>query len=189
MAAPARRSAGPYGNYDTPGALSNHLTGRPAPDTTQLELELVCGDSKGCPSVQPNADSVWLFHTAVALQDNSAPQFAGAPSGPLVSGGVLSGVEPVSIGATDQGGGVYQAEIEIDGKVLDTQVLDNSTDTCHQPFTAVVPCPLSASGTINFNTDQPQIPDGTHSLRILVTDPAGNTTAWGPVTITTVNSP
>lgn len=184
---PGVGQCGTYGNYTTPGALVNHWTGHPQPDTTQLELELVCGNSQGCAKVQPNANSVWIFHSAVALQDNSAPQLAGAPSGPLVSGGVLSGVEPVSVGATDQGGGVYQAEIEVDGQILDRQVLDNSTGTCQTPFTAVVPCPLSASGTIALNTAQ--IPDGTHSLQILVTDAAGNTAAWGPVTITTVNNP
>jgi hypothetical protein len=177
---------GTYGNYQQPMASANHDPVTPPAGTTQVMLELRCASSTACPTV-PDPNEVWLFKTSELLQDTSAPQFAGAPSGPLVSGGVLSGVEPVSIGATDQGGGVYQAEIEVDGKVLQAQVLDNTTGTCQQPFTAMVPCPLSASGTVNFNTAQ--IPDGTHSVRVLVTDPAGNTAAWGPVTITTVNNP
>jgi hypothetical protein len=179
---------GTYGNYQQPTASANHEPVTPPVGTTQVLLEVLCGSSTACPTVS-NPNEVWLFKTAELLQDDSSPQFASAPSGPLVSGGVLSGVEPVSIGATDQGSGVYQAEIEVDGQVLDTQVLDNSTGTCQLPFTAMAPCPLSASGTINFNTGQPQIPDGTHSLRILVTDPAGNKAVWGPITITTVNSP
>ncbi len=178
---------GTYGNFTSPTAAINHWTGHPAPNTTQLELQLVCAHSTGCPKVLPNTDSVAIFRSAVALQDDSAPQFAGAPSGPLVSGGTLSGVQSVSIGASDQGGGVYQAEIEVDGHVVAHQVLDNSTGTCQTPFTAVAPCPLSASGTIGFNTAQ--LADGSHTLRILVTDAAGNTAAWGPVTIRTVNNP
>jgi Bacterial Ig-like domain len=178
---------GTYGNYETPTATVNHFSVHAPNDTTEVRLELYCGKSGGCPAAQPNADSIWLWSTAVALEDDSAPQFAGAPSGPLVSGGVLSGVEPVSIGATDQGSGVYQAELEVDGQIAQSQVLDNSTGTCQTPFTAVVPCPLSASGTLDFNTAQ--LSDGTHSLEVRVTDAAGNTAVWGPVTITTVNSP
>lgn len=178
---------GTYGDPHNPTDPVNHFTKHTPPGTTAVRLNLACGKSGGCPAVGSSADTVWLYRTAVALEDDSVPQFASAPSGPLVSGGVLTGTEPVSIGATDAGSGVYQVEFEVDGTVVQAQTLDDSNGSCQKPFTAVVPCPTSASGTVDFNTAA--LADGTHSLRVLVTDAAGNTTAWGPVTITTVNSP
>jgi hypothetical protein len=179
---------GPVGDYQNEASKSNIFTHGGSGSTTEVQLRVVCGKSSGCPIEAPNvAGSVWLFQSVMTLEDDTAPQFAGPPSGPLVSGGVLAGVVPVSIGATDQGGGVYQAEIEVDGQVRQSQVLNNSTGTCDEPFLAAVPCPLSASGMLEFNTAA--LSDGTHSLQLLITDAAGNTTAWGPIAITTVNSP
>jgi hypothetical protein len=50
-----------------------------------------------------------------------------------------------------------------------------------------VPCPLTASGTLQLDTAT--LPDGVHSVRVLVQDAAGNTTASGPATLTTHNAP
>jgi hypothetical protein len=177
-----------FGNYQNAAATSNVLARNGQSQTTAVQLKIICGKSGGCPSEPGGVSaSVWLFQSAVTLQSFAAPQFVSAPNGPLVAGGQLAGVLPVTISATDQGGGVYQAEIEVDGQVRQSQVLDNSTGTCQQPFTAVVPCPLSANGTLDFNTAQ--LADGFHSLRVIVTDAAGNTAAWGPITIDTSNNP
>jgi hypothetical protein len=178
------------GDDQNPAAKANLFSHADQNGTTAVQLKLLCGHSGGCPE-EPNGStaSLWLFSSLFTLQDNQAPQFAGQTGGPLVSGGVLSGVVPVTIAATDQGGGVYQAQIEVDGRVVQSQVLSNSTRACQQPFVAAVPCPLSANGTLYLDTAQ--LPDGTHSLNLRVTDVAGNVSSWpgGPVTITTVNSP
>jgi hypothetical protein len=178
-----------FGDYQNPTDPSNVFSHSGDSATTAVQLKILCGMSGGCPS-EPGPGGVtataWLFQSQMTLQDNSAPKFTVPPTGPLVGGGVLAGIQPVTIAATDSGSGVYQAEIEVDGRVVQSQALDN-TGTCQQPFVATVPCPLSANGTAQFNTAS--IPDGTHTLRLLVTDAAGNTAAWGPVTITTVNNP
>lgn len=176
-----------FGDYKNEGASSNVLKHNPQSGTTSIQLRIICGMSGGCPSESGGVSaSIWLFRSEFTLQASSAPQFSSPPTGPLVGGAPLSGVAPVTIAATDQGGGVYQAQIEVDGVVRESQTLDNSTGTCQQPFIAVVPCPLSANGTVNFNTAQ--LPDGTHSLRLILTDAAGNTAVWGPVRLTTANS-
>lgn len=177
-----------FGDYRNAASSSNVLARNGQSATTAVQLKIICGKSGGCPS-EPGgvAASVWLFGSAITLESSSAPQFTAPPTGPLVAGGQLAGVVPVTISATDQGGGVYQAGMEVDGQVVQSQVLDNSTGTCQLPFTAVVPCPLSANGTVNFNTAA--LPDGRHSLRVIITDAAGNTAAWGPITIDTSNNP
>jgi hypothetical protein len=182
-----------YGNYKRPTAKSNVLTHTAPANTTEIRLELRCAHVGGCGAVKSLGaavtDSVWLFGSAIKLRDVSSPQFAtGTPSGPLVTpGAILAGVVPVSIGATDAGGGVYQAIIEVDGRVLTRQVLNSNGGACQTPFVIAVPCPPSASGVVFLNTNS--LPDGRHSLLLLVTDAAGNAAYWGPMTITTRNNP
>jgi 5-hydroxyisourate hydrolase-like protein (transthyretin family) len=65
--------------------------------------------------------------------------------------------------------------------------LDANDGLCAKPFVAKVPCKLSASGTAALDTRA--LPDGRHSLRILVTDVTEtNAAVWGPVDITTANA-
>lgn len=176
-----------YGSTSNLAASSNLLHQNAPIDTTQLQFRMVCARTGGCPKVYPSqSDAVWIWSTAVTLADNYSPQFTGPPSGPLVSPGVLSGVVPVTVGATDRGGGVYRAQIEVDGRVMTSQPL-GADGSCNAPFLVTVPCELSASGTLALNTAK--LADGTHSVMLLVYDAAGNTAAWGPITITTVNNP
>jgi hypothetical protein len=178
-----------FGDYRRESASANDFTHTPPSNTKEIQLRIACGRAGGCPIASGGlAASVWLFQSRITLQDNSAPQFDFAPTGGLVDGGALSGPQPVTISAEDpNGSGVYQAKIEVDGHVLQQQVLDNPRGTCSTPFLAAAPCPSSANGTVIFNTAQ--LSDGFHTLRLLITDAAGNTAAWGPVTIHTVNNP
>ena len=177
-----------FGDYQDPGSSANVFTHSGQSGTTAVQLRIICGKSPECPIESGGVSaSIWLFRSVITLDASSAPQFTAPPSGPLVSGGPLSGVVPVTISATDAGGGVYQAEMEIDGRIVQSQVLDNSTGTCQQPFTAVVPCPLSANGTVGFDTAR--VADGRHSLQVVITDAAGNTAVWGPITVDVSNNP
>ena len=62
----------------------------------------------------------------------------------------------------DAGGGLYEAIIEVDGQHAVAQSLG-----CSLPFTATVPCKLTASGTVTLDTAA--LADGAHSVRVLVT--------------------
>jgi hypothetical protein len=178
---------GIYGDVSNLASSSNLLRLSAPADTTEFQFKLVCARSGGCPRVNPQSDSVWMWSSAMTLEDDYSPQFAGPPSGPLVApSGALAGTVPVSIGATDRGGGVYQAIVAIDGRVVQAQVLNNNGGLCQAPFLAAVPCQLSASGTVFVNTAA--VPDGVHSLTLLVSDAAGNTAAWGPIEIVTSNN-
>jgi hypothetical protein len=108
--------------------------------------------------------------------------FTSPPSGSLTASGVLSGTQGVSFSASDVGGGVASAVIEVDGVAVAQQEL------CTAPFTAVVPCKLAASASVSLDTSK--LADGAHSVRVRAFDATGsNVATYGPFTITTSNAP
>jgi hypothetical protein len=178
----------PVGTTSSAFAKSNRLAHAAPAGTTQVQLRVVCGRSGGCLKEPGGVSaSVWLFQSQITLADAYAPQFAAAPSGPLVSGAPLAGVVPVTIAATDRGGGVNQAIIMVDGHVLTSQVLASNGGRCALPFLYSVPCALGANGTAYLDTRT--LADGVHTVTLYVSDAAGNLAAWGPFSIRTINNP
>jgi hypothetical protein len=116
------------------------------------------------------------------------------PDGPLIAkvGGRLgsttahSGVELLSISATDSGSGVYRTVLEVDGQVVSASMVDSNDGRCAdagpdpktpREFLYRVPCKLSASYDVPFDTRK--LEDGRHTFRALVEDASGNrTVAW-----------
>jgi hypothetical protein len=177
------------GSPSTPLAAANRWDRTPPQPVTAIGLYLSCGYSTAsepdCPKAKPAIDVV-MHRADITLSDDLAPTFAAAPSGGLLdTTRTLTGKQAVAYQATDKGGGVASASVEVDGRVATTVAV--SSGTCKTPYTTAVPCPLTASGTINFDTAS--VPDGDHQVRILLTDAAGNITPWGPVKIRTYNTP
>jgi hypothetical protein len=124
-----------------------------------------------------------MYRAAIVLQDDTDPVFTSLPSGSLTAGGTLAGPHSVSFAATDTGSGLHEAVIEVDGRAVAVQRLG-----CSMPFTATVPCKKAASGTVTLDTAS--LPDGAHSVRVLVWDATrSNSAVLGPFAITTANSP
>ena len=65
--------------------------------------------------------------------------------------------------------------------------MDANGGRCARPYTALVPCKLSATAAIAFDTNL--VGDGRHALRLLVSDAAENTAAIGPVDVDVRNTP
>ena len=153
-------------------------------DVRDLFLNAGCGGENGTACAATTGEPVWLrmFRAAVTLQDDSDPVFSSPPSGSLLGGGALAGAQGVSFAGTDVGGGLLEAAIEIDG-----QRVASLNTGCAAPYTAVVPCKLTASGTVMYDTAA--LADGVHSVRVLLTDVSGNVAAAGPFSITTSNAP
>jgi hypothetical protein len=139
-----------------------------------------------CPS-GTGANLIAVHRADFTLRDVLDPVIAGTPSGDLLDPSQpVAGVRSVSFSASDRGGGVYQATLEADGAPVVTVPVDENGGRCRQPFTGAVPCKLSASGTLSFDTAR--LPDGVHALRLVVTDATGtNATAYGPVQVRTQN--
>ena len=121
------------------------------------------------------------------LRDLADPAFDGTPSGDLFdTRRPLAGVRTASFSATDRGSGIYQATLYVDGRLAATVPVDTNAGRCVKPFTGAVPCKLSASGSLSFNTAS--LPDGGHALRLVVTDATGtNSAAYGPIQVRTEN--
>lgn len=182
------RGCSSKGNTSNPLADANKVGASNRYDLTGLRLQLTCGKSdsggEACPAQSPAAN-LRLYRADIVLRDDAAPVMS-APSGPLVDPThPVTGAQPVTISATDRGGGVYQATLEVDGQRVQTTTLDGNGGRCVAPFRYALPCKLSASATVPFDTSG--LADGPHQLRVLVSDAAGNEAAWGPVTITTAN--
>jgi hypothetical protein len=112
----------------------------------------------------------------VTLEDVADPAFIGAPTGSALDGTrPQSGTVAASFSASDAGGGVSVGVLEVDG----TPVAELPVGACAPPYTKVVPCKPSASGTISWDTRT--VPNGTHQVRLLVYDATRtNHAAVGP---------
>ena len=130
---------------------------------------------------------VTLHRLDAVLSDQLDPTLVGTPSGDLLeTGRAVAGVRSVAFSAADRGGGVYRATLRGGRPAAVTQVVDDNGGTCREPFSAAVPCRLTASGTISLDTAT--LADGVHSVRLVVTDATGtNSVVHGPVSITTRN--
>jgi hypothetical protein len=165
-------------------APANLIGEGPLTDVRDLYLNAGCGGETGRACAAASSDVAWfrMYGAAITLQDDSDPVFGSPPAGSLLGGGALAGAHGVSFAATDVGGGLHEAVIEVDGQRAAATNLG-----CAPPYTAVVPCKLAVSGTVTLDTAA--LADGAHSVRVLVTDVSGNAAAFGPFPITTSNAP
>ncbi len=173
------------GVVSTPFSDANLVTSQPLADVRDLWMNVGCGGSGTCRAGAAPGDystGYRLYRSAVVLQDDTDPAFGAPPAGSLFAGGTLAGSHGVSFSATDTGSGVQQATLEVDGTPAATKTLG-----CAPPYTATVPCKLSASETVTLDTAT--LTDGQHSVRLLLADASGNSAAYGPFTITTANTP
>ena len=128
-----------------------------------------------------------VARSAIRLNDLADPLLTAPPSGGLVDPDrTLSGVQGLSISARDEGAGLYEAALEIDGREVTSRRFDDNDGACRLPFTALDPCRLVANLSLSYDTAQ--LADGGHDVRVLVRDATQtNTVAYGPVRITTAN--
>jgi hypothetical protein len=174
------------GNLGTPLGAANKVT-FDALSAARLIAYLDC--STGYPGDCGGAAGLQIHRADLLMEDASDPQFVNKPSGGLVDAArPLRGVEGVALSATDQGGGLLQTELEIDGVVVDRHPLDTNGGKCVPPFTSLVPCKLSASDTFTFDTTR--LSEGQHSLRLIVEDATDqNRVVHGPVKVVVDNVP
>src|SRR3954452_8927470 len=111
-----------------------------------------------------------FFSLAVVLSDQHAP--TAALSTPA---GHAHGTIAVAVSARDEGGGVYERALDLDGHRLATVHLCStvpSTIGSQRHVTSRVPCPLDAPATIPLDTRT--LADGAHTLVARAEDVAGN---------------
>lgn len=126
---------------------------------------------------------------AAIIEDTAAPVVSSV-SGSLMSNATHTGTERVAYNAADSGVGVYRAvaDVKIRGegewRAMATSNADVNGGECsdagfdaNDPYEFVrqLPCKTTVNGAI-LDFDTRQLPPGTHQLRVVVEDAAGNRT-------------
>ncbi|WP_028061037.1 hypothetical protein [Candidatus Solirubrobacter pratensis] len=167
------------------GALFGESAGGLSGQRT-LSVWVHCGGGDRC----TGASSVSVYAARIELRDDIAPVIS-AVSGTLLAGGPLKGTRSLSYGASDRGGGLLREQLLVDGwAVVDRAVNPArcSGDGSGTPYTALVPCPLSASSTLALDTTR--LAEGAHEVELSVWDATGvNRARQGPFPIVVDNVP
>jgi hypothetical protein len=138
---------------------------------------------------------VYLYAADLTLEQ-STPPTASNVSGELVSASTVSGTSAVAFSANDPGSGVYEALFSVDGKVVQSTVLNEDGGRCRNvgqttdglpAFLYVQPCPASVSADVGFDTAA--VPNGEHHLVVSVIDAAGNAATVLDRNVTVDNPP
>jgi hypothetical protein len=157
--------------------------------TIGLSFKLDCQprNSQVCPRATfPDNGVIRVWSARIGLADAIAPTIAATPSGSLIdSAAHASGIQTVKFAASDRGGGLQTMGLLVDGEPRAIQPIDAGNASCRPPYVALVPCPLSSQPTLAVDTRE--IANGTHSVRVLVADVAGNQTQSDPVQVTVRN--
>ncbi|MDO9352132.1 MAG: hypothetical protein Q7T55_00465 [Solirubrobacteraceae bacterium] len=115
----------------------------------------------------------------LSIQDSTNPVISG-PSGSLLQGGTRSGSQNLTFAASDVGGGIYQAILQIDGTEI-ARIRPDSALSCRDAgalpemeleFTRLQPCARSLN--VAFDVDTARLSNGNHRVTTLVRDAAGN---------------
>jgi hypothetical protein len=148
-----------------------------------FELRFTCVDSCRPRSVEDGYATVGM---ALFDVSDSAPPIGGLV-GSATDAQVWTGTMRFGLNAADVGGGVYRAVVEVDG--VDALTLPLGGASCRDlgpradvnEFPAAQPCPLRIEDA-PLDIDTAALPQGRHTVRVLLEDAAGNgTAAFGPV--------
>jgi hypothetical protein len=119
----------------------------------------------------------------VAAVDDSLPPVVAI--GPFPGAGPVRGAIEIPFVAHDEGSGVAAARLLVDGVVV-ASVLDSNDGKCVAPFRFMAPCKPELSSSIPLDTTQ--LSEGSHELRVVVTDGAGQDGESAPVSIDVRNA-
>jgi hypothetical protein len=121
------------------------------------------------------------------VEDSSSP--VGGLTGSGTDAQTWSGIVRFGLNAADVGAGLYRAIVEVDGGDALAVAVGEASPYCRDigpsasvnEFAAAQPCPLRIDdGALDI--DSAKLPQGRHSVRMLLEDAAGNRTAiFGPV--------
>lgn len=152
-----------------------------------------------CPAGSGDANgyaaAVFLYGSDITLEQASGPT-AGDVGGELAGATSVRGTSYVTFTVSDPGSGVYEAVMSVDGRVIQTPVLNDNGGRCRDvgqatdgkaAFQYVQPC--SSSLTADVPLDTTRLTDGVHHLVVSVTDAAGNSAPVLDREITVANPP
>jgi hypothetical protein len=149
-----------------------------------------CGD--GFVDANNYAAAIYLYAADLTLEQTAGPSVTSV-GGELASASSVTGTSDVTFTANDPGAGVYEAIFSVDGRTVQTSVLDEAGGSCRNvgqtsdglpAFLRLQPCPASLSADVGF--DSSSLVPGSHHLIVSVLDAAGNS---APVLDRTISVP
>lgn len=184
------------GNASFPDDPANAVSFTPSP-TTSLGIFLTCYDTPGGTCQNPGVPRLTSVISRMTLQlRDDAPPTVDGIGGSALAAAPLSGRTSVDFVAQDQGAGVYQYVVALDGTEVARGTPSNPTGTCADAvagdasdleFTSIKPCPDRAD--VSAPVDTTRVGDGVHRLTVGVRDASGNTTPVVDRQITVHNAP
>ncbi len=154
-------SSGTVGDPKVPLSAANRIVATHVP-LDVLSLQVACVD--GCDGAR-----IDLYRSRISLDDPLAPTVTASAAGD----------DAVIVNAADKGGGIARLTMSVDGGPEQALAGD-----CAPPYTVAGPCPAQAAHAFAIDA-----PDGDHSVSGTVVDAAGNTTAWGPLSVAIHRAP
>ena len=177
------------GTNDFAGVL-----GIPSNRGGNLYLSAGCGGDAGQACAEGGSEGAWslvrLWWANLLLANEATPSASGV-GGTLLSPNA-AGTAELTLAAADPGGpGVYLVIVQIDGKTVYSGTPNNNGGKCAAVGTSgsalmfdySQPCRTSESVDLPINTTT--IPNGQHTLKVLVQDAAGNSAVGYDGTIST----
>jgi hypothetical protein len=178
--------------YDFSGVL-----GIPSGRGGNVYLSAGCGGASGAACNTGGSEGAWslvrVWWANLLLSNGASPSASG------VGGTLLSpeahGEQELTFTASDpEGPGVYAVSAEIDDKAVYSGTPDSNGGRCDAVgssggalmFDYSQPCRVSESVDLTINTAA--VPDGQHTLKVIVEDAAGNASVVYDGTITTHNA-
>jgi hypothetical protein len=123
---------------------------------------------------------IYLYAADLTLEQTAGPSTSGT-GGELATAPTIAGTSDVTFNATDPGAGVYEAIFSVDGKVVQSTVINEAGGRCRNvgqttdglpAFLYLQPCPASVSADVGFDTTR--VANGVHHMVVSVIDAAGN---------------
>jgi hypothetical protein len=138
-----------------------------------LDARVFCRGTSSAPCqkvAKAEAASLRISRADITLNDTKVPTVASGPTSSMFgAAGAVSGVQSVTVGFKDAGGGIASTGVQVDGATVGEVPVDNSN--CRAPYRRLVPCPLSLTTTLQFNPAA--VPDGPHQIRVFARDATG----------------
>jgi hypothetical protein len=144
-----------------------------------VQVHAQCDGPIGFPNCDPGQThaEIHVERSEITLSDTQPPD-APSPTGSAVASPTWQGTQVFAFPATDQGGGVYQAILDVDGAPVVTRTIDEWGGRCvdttagGRVFRHPRPCLTSVDALVPF--DSTVLPAGDHDVALRVSDAAGN---------------
>jgi hypothetical protein len=184
-------AGGIAGTFEGTYSLANHTGG-------DLWIYAFCEPPGAtCPA---GGSSQWYWavafiNSAIIVLSNNVSPTGSSFGGPIAGSSPVSGTQNLTFQAADQGSGVYQTKVTLDGQTIYDATPDTNGGACvplgsyqgAMEFVSAQPCKRAESVSIPINTTA--FADGAHELQVTTIDAAGNQSVVYDGTLTSDNAP